>query len=238
MGTKEHILVVGDLLRQVIANIERRAEMHDASKLQPPEKEMRNSGLYGVTYGSAEYFRLLEGLGPVLEHHYRHNSHHPEHFDDGINGMSLLDLIEMLADWAAAVQRHADGDLMVSMEINRQRFGLSDQLIGVLYNTIREMEWGDLDERRIGEIRRTSSWQVRAESGGALSEAHLVRQAALPRQMAARSRGKTMGEDGTLARHALAPGRWASSGPRSCDSRPCSTGRPCGHCPGVGGAGC
>lgn len=54
---------------------------------------------------------------------------------NGIAGMTLIDLVEMFCDWAAAVQRHADGDLARSIEINRERFGISDQLAQILENT-------------------------------------------------------------------------------------------------------
>jgi hypothetical protein len=58
-----------------------------------------------------------------------------------INGMSLLDVVEMLADWKAAGMRHKDGNLMESLEINRKRFGISDQLFSILINTVKELEW-------------------------------------------------------------------------------------------------
>jgi hypothetical protein len=55
--------------------------------------------------------------------------------------MSLLDLIEMFADWKAATLRHADGDLSESLKINKERFGLSDQLAQIMQNTMKEMGW-------------------------------------------------------------------------------------------------
>ena len=59
----------------------------------------------------------------------------------GIYGMSLLDVIEMLADWKAAVSRHADGDIQKSLIINKERFAMSDQLFEIMQNTIRELGW-------------------------------------------------------------------------------------------------
>lgn len=58
-----------------------------------------------------------------------------------VNGMSLLDVIEMLADWKAAGMRHADGNLFESLRINRERFGLSDQLFEIIQNTVKELRW-------------------------------------------------------------------------------------------------
>jgi hypothetical protein len=73
------------------------------------------------TYGSDEYEGYLEAMGDGLKHHYAYNRHHPEFFSgDGVDGMALVDLIEMLPDWKAATERHEDGDLAKSVEIHRQ----------------------------------------------------------------------------------------------------------------------
>ena len=53
-----------------------------------------------------------------------------------INGMTLFDLIEMLCDWVAAGQRHDDGDIKKSLEINQERFNISPQLQQILENTV------------------------------------------------------------------------------------------------------
>lgn len=57
----------------------------------------------------------------------------------GINGMCLIDLIEMLCDWKAATMRHKDGDLSRSIEINQKRFGYTDELKTILHNTAQRM---------------------------------------------------------------------------------------------------
>lgn len=59
----------------------------------------------------------------------------------GINGMSLLDLLEMVCDWKAATMRHADGNIVRSLEINQKRFDMTPQLAGIIRNTIAEMGW-------------------------------------------------------------------------------------------------
>ena len=79
---------------------------------------------------------MLAAMKPALDHHYAANSHHPEHYEKGILGMSLLDLIEMLCDWKAATHRHKDGDIRRSIEINQQRFGYSDSLKQIFLNTV------------------------------------------------------------------------------------------------------
>jgi len=142
--TQKHIKQVQDLLLEVIYKLGNRSSMHDVSKLNPPEKEcydIYTPMLKGLTYGSDEYKATLENMGHALQHHYQVNSHHPEHFENGVNGMSLIDLVEMLTDWKAASLRHADGDILKSLEINKKRFGMSDQLAEIFENTVREMGW-------------------------------------------------------------------------------------------------
>jgi len=75
-----------------------------------------------------------------LQHHYASNRHHPEPFADGIGGMNLIDLTEMVCDWLAATQRHADGDIRRSIEVNQERFGYGDEVKRLLHNTVDALE--------------------------------------------------------------------------------------------------
>lgn len=144
--TLDHIGKVQARMRDVIENLANRAQAHDASKLQEPEKSaydnlMRFKSTHDMTYGSPEYAEGLKILGPALDHHYEANDHHPQHTPEGIAGMSLLSLLEMLADWRAAGERYAGGNMADSLAHNRERFGISDQLYSVLENTVKEMGW-------------------------------------------------------------------------------------------------
>jgi hypothetical protein len=143
--TIEHIEAVRSLADLFIRKLRRRAEGHDASKLEDPELSMFNEytpRLRALTYGSEEYKRCLEEMGEALRHHYDHNRHHPEHFEAGVRDMTLVDLVEMFLDWAAAARRHGDGDLSESIEINADRFGLSADLQAILTNTVPLVEEG------------------------------------------------------------------------------------------------
>lgn len=117
------------------------------------------------TYGSDEYKEFLKGMKVGLDHHYANNSHHPEHYrkyvcntcfsvyvdevgaceeclstsftsELDISQMDLFDLIEMICDWKAAVMRHDNGDINRSLEINRDRFGMTPQLYNIIKKTI------------------------------------------------------------------------------------------------------
>lgn len=142
--TLAHIQRVADLLAQVELDLTVRGENHDASKLVDPELETFNEytpKLKNSTYGTDEYKGFLKGMGAGLAHHYEHNRHHPEHFPNGINDMTLMDLVEMLADWKAATERHDDGDMARSLRLQKDRFGISDQLAQVLHNTVEYLDW-------------------------------------------------------------------------------------------------
>jgi hypothetical protein len=72
---------------------------------------------------------------------YQKNSHHPEHYENGVNGFDLFDLMEMFFDWKAAGERHADGNIYKSIEINKDRFKLSEQTVNIFTNTAKRLGW-------------------------------------------------------------------------------------------------
>lgn len=138
--TIEHIECVRKYIDHLEAEIAERAFSHDETKLISPEKEVFDEftpKLANTTYGSDEYKEHLKGMGKALEHHYSANRHHPEHFENGIKDMDLVDIVEMLCDWKSASMRHNDGDVLKSIEINQQRFGYSDELKSILINTLK-----------------------------------------------------------------------------------------------------
>lgn len=121
-------------------------------------------------YMSKEERSALEALQDSLKHHYAVNSHHPEHFityacgacfkeypkgtykcpecgydvweqQEGVLGMSLLDLIEMVCDWKAASEMSPNGSFKGSIEYSKERFKLSPELMRIIENTGRELGW-------------------------------------------------------------------------------------------------
>lgn len=133
-----HIKRVSQLLTEAASEFIKRANVHDDSKLESPEKELFDEctpKLKGTTYGSDEYKEYLKELKVALDHHYQNNSHHPEHYENGVDGMDLFDLLEMFFDWKAATERHADGDIYKSIVINEKRFSISPQISSIFKNT-------------------------------------------------------------------------------------------------------
>lgn len=148
--TQEHIDRVGVFLGRAIYNLQNRKWTHDNSKLTEPELSAFDKAtpkLATLTYGSEEYKQSLRELGPALEHHFEYNDHHPEHYANGVRGMSLMALIEMLCDWRAAServkQRTDDPDKVKTfaegLKFNQERFGYSDELAEILANTVKEL---------------------------------------------------------------------------------------------------
>ena len=137
--TLGHIATVKSFLFAICSKLDERAINHDASKLHEEEIKIFEEftpKLKDSTYGSEEYQGFLKDMKPALDHHYAKNRHHPEYHKDGIDDMNLVDIMEMFADWLAASQRHADGDIMKSIEINKDRFGMSDQLVSIFKNSV------------------------------------------------------------------------------------------------------
>ncbi len=136
--TSEHIRKVWGYLEGFAEELEDRGQIHDASKLKSPEKEYFDKytpRLASLTFGTPEYTQNIQDLKPALEHHYKNNSHHPQFYENGVNGMNLFDVIEMFADWKASGERGKDGNIYKSIDINAERFGISKQLKSILINT-------------------------------------------------------------------------------------------------------
>lgn len=134
----KHKSLVAKNIRNLVDTLLFRADIHDDSKLEEPEL----SGFAQLTalmkdteYGSPEYKEQLDKLKPIIQHHQLNNRHHPEYFEQGVKGMDLIDIIEMLCDWKASTLRNKNGDILKSIEINQQRFGYSDDVKQILLNT-------------------------------------------------------------------------------------------------------
>lgn len=144
--TREHIEKVGTYINIFSLELDSRVYEHDKSKLEEPEMSAFRKITHLLsesTYGSDEYNEFLKILNKdkdkALDHHYKYNSHHPEHFKNGISGMTLADLDEMFCDWLAASKRHKDGNIFKSIRINKERFSLPEEIVSIFENTAREI---------------------------------------------------------------------------------------------------
>lgn len=147
--TWRHIHTVQKLLTVCQHDLSRRSLQHDQSKLSPPEVNTFaefTPKLKNMVYGSKEYTECLAAMGPALRHHYANNSHHPEYHLQGVDDMSLLDLLEMLLDWMASSTRTKlpegktrEEAFLESLDIQAKRFGIEPQLLQILAITAKQI---------------------------------------------------------------------------------------------------
>lgn len=135
-----HKKLVGHYLNQALYKLIRRAIEHDMSKFGPEEfwpYAYQLPRFREVEYGTPDYQECIKAIRPAIDHHFQQNRHHPEHFPEGIGGMNLLDVLEMVCDWMAASQRGGGGPLR--LDLQQKRFGIDDQLQGLIERTVIEL---------------------------------------------------------------------------------------------------
>lgn len=145
VSTHKHRARIQQLLSEFTAEMSKRATFHDLSKFGPEElnplakmqKTVSENG--EAAYGTDDYKERLKILEPMLDHHYLRNSHHPEHYINGIDGMSLFDIVEMFFDWKAASER-GDNSVM-GLTASKERFNISDQLHNIFKNTCDDLKY-------------------------------------------------------------------------------------------------
>jgi hypothetical protein len=128
-----------ELLSQAAKELIDRGLRHDSSKFDPEEaiplaqleELIRTQG--PAPYGSELYIKRTKMIEPMVRHHYQHNTHHPEHWNEGIDGMNLFDIIEMVLDWQAATERNKDDAVNVSYSVDK--YSISPQLENIIRNT-------------------------------------------------------------------------------------------------------
>ena len=137
--TLEHIMKVNQFLNMFIVELLKRGQSHDQTKLDHPEVELfaeETPKLAKLEYGTDEYQESLDALKPALEHHYAKNRHHPEHYPNGISGMTLIDLIEMVCDWKASSYRQHNGNILQSIEKVCEKHNAPPEMVQILKNTV------------------------------------------------------------------------------------------------------
>lgn len=141
--TLKHKLRVAELLNDAAIELLQRAKVHDDSKLIGVEKELLDQlqvrlDAHGYPkYGTPEYDENTKLLKPMLDSHYAKNTHHPEHYTNGVNGMDLFDVIEMFFDWKAASERNKDTNMNLLVACRTKK--VDEQLTDIFVNTARRL---------------------------------------------------------------------------------------------------
>ena len=142
--TLRHQRRIMQLVNNAVADLLKDVAMHDNSKLYEPEKSIFDEWtpkLASSTIGTPEYEDMKKQMKVALDHHYANNKHHPEHYENGLNDMDLLQIFELFFDWKAASERHHDGNIHKSITVNKDRFKMSDQLEQIFINTAKRMNF-------------------------------------------------------------------------------------------------
>lgn len=147
VGILEHISIVRGNLLEFANRLHKRAITHDTSKLSLDEfEEFIELGRISRAhpFGSVEYNESIKDNKAVALH-ISSNSHHPEHYPDGANDMSLLDFIEMVCDWKAVndVKGRKEKTAISwedSLEVHRKRFNLTDGQMWLIRLIAKELE--------------------------------------------------------------------------------------------------
>jgi hypothetical protein len=136
---QQHRAEVKSIINRLTVMAEHRGDIHDQSKLLPPEADTFTkhvTSLAKIEFGSSEYNTHLEEMGCAIKHHYAVNRHHPEHHDQGIKDFNIIDLLEFCADIRSASRQQNGGNVLKSLGILQARFGYSDDLASIIKNTM------------------------------------------------------------------------------------------------------
>ncbi|TSA28601.1 hypothetical protein D4R71_00420 [bacterium] len=139
-----HISEVRENLEIISSQLKQRGYAHDKTKLQQLEFDgfvSTREKFKKANYGSPEYQECIELTKPAVEHHYKNNRHHTGFHKNGINDMTLIDIIEMIADWRAAARRSPDKKLENTLDYATKKYGIQSQLAKVIINTFEQLNW-------------------------------------------------------------------------------------------------
>jgi hypothetical protein len=134
-----HKFVVSQYLATIVQDLVSRLVNHDNSKFEDDEfpNLVKMQGEFKKhVFGSPENEELRKRYADTFRAHHRKNRHHPEHHPNGIDDMTLVDLIEMLMDWKAAAIRDGNGgSIEKSITLMSEKYKISPQLVKILENT-------------------------------------------------------------------------------------------------------
>lgn len=139
-----HQRAVQILLLRLAHRLEQRALMHDHSRLCRDELE-GFSKIRHIPFqrdmASPEYQASLRR--EVVGLHWSRNRHHPEFYPGGYPDMTLLDIIEMAADWRAAGYTYKDQDFEGNLVKLFERFEIGpagQQMVRMILAELGEVE--------------------------------------------------------------------------------------------------
>ena len=141
--TKEHIAEVQKNMSLIIDELKKRASNHDRSKLEEPERSgFEAMDAYcsahpsAAQYGSEAYFEKLQKFNWVMDHHYKHNRHHPEYYSNFYSEMDVIDIIELICDWWSRKEFKDFREAAELVEQQSKRYNFPPILTSIILNTV------------------------------------------------------------------------------------------------------
>ena len=134
--------LVQDKLSTVARELISRGRTHDNSALGSPEIEVYHrffSEYRKYKIGDPRKDEVFAQMAEAIGHHFQYNDHHPEHFENGINDMDLIQLMQFTADimsWSEQEQV----DIFEILPMIRDKCGMVDQVYNLICNTITEIK--------------------------------------------------------------------------------------------------
>ena len=143
-----HRYDVGKSLSVLIKALIDRASEHDLDKFHPEvvDKHCEMFEDFQKTkpdYGTPGYDEVKDRFEDIIKRHYQASRHHPEHFERGIDGMNLVDMMEMVCDWVAATPK--DQDVFDAVGLNCSKYGIDEQLMVLIVRTIIDFRLEGMD---------------------------------------------------------------------------------------------
>ena len=139
-----HVSEVQENLERFAGELKQRGFAHDRTKFQELEFDAfvsTRDKFKKANYGSKEYQDCIDTIKPAVDHHYENNRHHTGFHKNGINDMTLVDIIEMICDWQAAARRSPDKDLKDTIEYAMKKYKIDPQLDAIIRNTLLAFKW-------------------------------------------------------------------------------------------------
>jgi len=137
----QHKESIAKYMAKFAAELSYRSAIHDVSKFKKEELEVYAEFIDEMNkhpFNSPEEKELREKYQTASIVHKKLNRHHPEHFENGMEGMNLIDLIEMLCDWRSASERSAGDSIRKGLPIMKDKYNISPQLLKILENTLKD----------------------------------------------------------------------------------------------------
>jgi hypothetical protein len=144
----KHRYYVSFFLMKLIEDLFLRSNVHDVSKHSDEEFEGFRKSIYYLKGPWGQENRppeILEQLNESLQIHYKRNDHHPEHFENGMEDMDLVQLLELIADWRAAMIGQDNHDIDETIATGQERFGYPDFMAKILKNTLIKIRQYELE---------------------------------------------------------------------------------------------